>query len=145
MIQKHRKLGKICFDLCDLDLYLWPWPFACISLLSIVITPENFMMIGRGDGQMDGQKDGLNHSESCLVTAKKKKHHNLTFQNHILTLMSLFALPYITFTLILFQSCIACNGMIHKSATDSKINECEFYHCLCTHFHGKKTTNLSYF
>ena len=30
-------------DLCDLDL--WPWPFAWTSLLSLVITPENFMMI----------------------------------------------------------------------------------------------------
>ena len=30
-------------DLCDLDL--WPWPFAWTSLLLLVITPENFMMI----------------------------------------------------------------------------------------------------
>ena len=45
---------------------LWPWPFAWTSLLSLVITPENFMMIrwweygekGVTDGQMDGQTDG---------------------------------------------------------------------------------------
>ena len=49
---------------------LWPWPFARTSLLSLVITPENFMMIGwwehsqkgvtdrRTDGQTDGQTDG---------------------------------------------------------------------------------------
>ena len=59
------KLGR---DLCDLDL--WPWPFAWTSLLSLVITPENFMMIGwwehsqkgvtdrQTDGQTDRQTDG---------------------------------------------------------------------------------------
>ena len=57
----------------------WPWPFAWTSLLSLVITPENFMMIrwwehgekGVTDGQTDGQTDGLNQSYSCLVAAKK--------------------------------------------------------------------------
>ena len=67
---------------------LWPWPFARISLLPLVITPENFMMIrwwehgekGVTDGQTDRQTDrrtetdGLNHSYSCLVTAKKHSH-----------------------------------------------------------------------
>ena len=62
---------------------LWPWPFAWTSLLSLVITPENFMMIrwwehgekgvtdGQTDGQTDGRTDGLNQSYSCLVAAKK--------------------------------------------------------------------------
>ena len=44
---------------------LWPWPFAWTSLLSLVITPENFMMIrwwehsqkGVTDRQTDGQTD----------------------------------------------------------------------------------------
>ena len=61
---------------------LWPWPFAWTSLLSLVITPENFMMIWwwehgekgvtdrRTDGQTDRQTDGLNQSYSCLVAAK---------------------------------------------------------------------------
>ena len=43
----------------------WPWPFAWTSLLSLGITPENFMMIqwwehgekGVTDGQTDGQTD----------------------------------------------------------------------------------------
>ena len=60
---------------------LWPWPFAWTSLLSLVITPENFMMIRwwehsqkgvtdrQTDGQTDGRMDGLNHSWSCLVAA----------------------------------------------------------------------------
>ena len=66
---------------------LWPRPFAWTSLLSLVITPENFMMIrwwehsqkgvtdgrtdGRTDRQTDRQTDRLNHSYSCLVAAKK--------------------------------------------------------------------------
>ena len=44
---------------------LWPWPFAWTSLLSLVITPENFMMIwwwehgekGVTDRRTDGQTD----------------------------------------------------------------------------------------
>ena len=54
---------KLGFDLCDLNL--WPWPFAWTLLWSLVITPENFMMIrwwehsekGGTDGQTDGQTD----------------------------------------------------------------------------------------
>ena len=52
---------------------LWPWPFAWTSLLSLVITPENFMMIGwwehsqkgvtdrRTDRQTDGRTDWTIH------------------------------------------------------------------------------------
>ena len=62
---------KLGIDLCDLDL----WPFAWKSLLSLVITPENFMMIRwweHGEkGVTDGQTDELNQSYSCLVAAKK--------------------------------------------------------------------------
>ena len=44
---------------------LWPWPFAWTSLLTVVISPENFMMIrwwehgekGVTDGQTDRQTD----------------------------------------------------------------------------------------
>ena len=46
------KLGR---DLCDLDL--WPWPFAWTSLLSLVITPENFMMIGWWEHSQKGVTD----------------------------------------------------------------------------------------
>ena len=68
---------------------LWPWPFAWTSLLTMVITPENFMMIRwwehgekgvtdrrtdrRTDRQTDGQTDGLNQSYSCLVAAKNNR------------------------------------------------------------------------
>ena len=48
---------------------LWPWSFAWTSLLSLVITPENFMMIrwweysqkGVTDGQTDGRTDWIIH------------------------------------------------------------------------------------
>ena len=50
----------------SLTFDLWPWPLAWTSLLSIVITPENFMMIqwqehsenGVTDRQTDGRTDG---------------------------------------------------------------------------------------
>ena len=55
----------------------WPWPFAWTSHLSMVIIPENFMMIrwwehgekGVTDGWTDRRMDGRNQSYSCLVTA----------------------------------------------------------------------------
>ena len=49
---------------------LWPWPFARTSLLSLVITPENFVMIWwwehsqkvwQTDRQMDRQTDWTIH------------------------------------------------------------------------------------
>ena len=60
---------------------LWPWPFAWTSLLTMVITPQNFMMIWRWengekgvtDEQTDGPTDGLNQSYSCLVAAKNDR------------------------------------------------------------------------
>ena len=68
---------------------LWPWPFAWTLLWSLVITPENFMMIWwwehgekgvtdrrtdrRTDRQTDRQTDGLNQSYSCLVAAKNNR------------------------------------------------------------------------
>ena len=56
-----------------LTFALWPWPFAWTSLLSLVITPENFMMIWwwehgekgvtdrRTDGRTDGRTDWTSH------------------------------------------------------------------------------------
>ena len=37
------EMTKLGFDLCDHDL--WPWPVVWTSLLSVILTPENFMMI----------------------------------------------------------------------------------------------------
>ena len=44
---------------------LWPWPFAWTSLLSMVITPENFMMVWWWEhsekGVTDGRTDWTSH------------------------------------------------------------------------------------
>ena len=44
---------------------LWPWTFAWTSILSLVITPENFMMMGtwwkRCEGRTDGRTDWTSH------------------------------------------------------------------------------------
>ena len=41
-----RKLLSWVVTSVTLTFDLWPWPFAWTSLLSLVITPENFMMMG---------------------------------------------------------------------------------------------------
>ena len=42
-------------DLCDLDR--WPWPFAWTSLISFVITPDNFVMIRWWEHSQKGVTD----------------------------------------------------------------------------------------
>ena len=42
----------------SLTFDLWPWPFAWTSLLTMVITPENFMMIGWWEHGEKGVTDG---------------------------------------------------------------------------------------
>ena len=77
---------------------LWPWPFAWTSLLTMVITPENFMMIRwwehgekgvtdrRTDGRTDRRTDGRTENTICRAawsqlktqmafhTSRHKKH-----------------------------------------------------------------------
>ena len=60
---------------------LWPWPFAWTLLWSLIITPENFMMIrwwehsqkGVTDRRTDRRTDGKYHLKSCLVAAKNNR------------------------------------------------------------------------
>ena len=66
---------------------LWPWPFAWTSLLTIVITPENFMMIRwwehgekgvtdrRTDGQTDGRTDRRTENTICRAAWSQLKIH----------------------------------------------------------------------
>ena len=66
----------------------WPWPFAWTSLLSLVITPENFMMIRCWEHNQKGVTDRrTEHSYSCLVAAKNKLQWNLN-QNTRLSIHS---------------------------------------------------------
>ena len=60
---------------------LWPWPFAWTLLLSLVITPENFMMIrwwehsqkGVTDGRTDGQTDRRTENTICRAAWSQLK------------------------------------------------------------------------
>ena len=64
---------------------LWPWPFAWTSLLTMVITPENFMMIRwwehgekgvtdrRTDGQTARRTDGRTENTICRAAWSQLK------------------------------------------------------------------------
>ena len=64
---------------------LWPWPFAWTSLLTMVKTPENFMMIRwwehgekgvtdrRTDGQTDRRTDGRTENTICRAAWSQLK------------------------------------------------------------------------
>ena len=70
---------KLGCDLCDLDL--WPWSFAWTSLLSLIITPENFMMMrwwehsqkGVTDGRTDRQTDRQTENTICRAAWSQLK------------------------------------------------------------------------
>ena len=75
--------AKFALTSVTLTFDLWTWLFAWTSLLSMVITPGNFMMIqwqehcekgvkgGQMDRQMDGRREGQKCYWSCLVAVKK--------------------------------------------------------------------------
>ena len=50
---------------------LWPWPFAWTSLLSLVITPENFMMIGWWEHSQKGVTDGRTEGQTDRQTDRQ--------------------------------------------------------------------------
>ena len=52
---------------------LWPWPFAWISLLSLVITPENFMMIRWQEHCEKGVTDGRTDRQTASGQTDRKK------------------------------------------------------------------------
>ena len=73
----RKRLSKVVTSV-TLTFDLWPWPFAWTLPWSLVITPENFMMIrwwehsqkGVTDRQTDGRTDRKYHSQSCLDADK---------------------------------------------------------------------------
>ena len=79
---------------------LWPWPFAWTSLLSLVITPENFMMIrwcehsekgvtdGQTDRQADRQTDWTSHiaAWSQLTTIGHLFYATSSFVHHFIAI-----------------------------------------------------------
>ena len=70
-----RKLLNWVLTFVTLTFDLWPWPFAWTSLLSLLITPENFMMIrwqehcekGVTDGRTDWRTDRWTDGRSAEV------------------------------------------------------------------------------
>ena len=73
---------------------LWPWPFAWTSLLTMVITPENLMMIRwwehgekgvtdrrtdrQTDGRTDGRTDGTSHIAAWSQLKTEYSHFDET-------------------------------------------------------------------
>ena len=99
---------------------LWPWPFAWTLLLSLVITPENFMVIqwwehsqkgvtdGQTDRRTDGQTDGQTENTICRAAWSQLKMmgsmylaHRRIIPEHLLYLLaiSFLSLYLITFAL----------------------------------------------
>ena len=62
----------LCCDLCDLDL--WPWPFAWTLLWSLVITPENSMMIRWWEHSQKGVTDGQTETIICRAAWSQLKN-----------------------------------------------------------------------
>ena len=96
---------------------LWPWPFAWTSLMTMVITPENFMMIrwwehgekGVTDRQTDGQTDGRTENTICRAAWSQLKitassnvsrtlHKILTTKN-----LNLIGLHSLNFNCVIFN------------------------------------------
>ena len=84
-----RKRLSLVLTSVTLTFDLWPWPFAWTSLLTMVITPENCMMIrwwehgekGVTDRRTDGRTDGRTEntiywfrSLHCIYQLLQKKH-----------------------------------------------------------------------
>ena len=84
--------AKLVLTSVTFTFVLWPWALAWTSLLSMVITPKNFVMIQQQEhskiGVTDGQTDRQDCSQSCFVAAKNKtknvcrmKEENLKVSN----------------------------------------------------------------
>ena len=91
---------KLGFDLCNLDFWdLWPWTFAQTSLVSLVITPENFIMIPwwkqwkRCDRhrQRDRQTDRQTERQTGRQTVIFLKEN--PFENVICKMLAIFFRP----------------------------------------------------
>ena len=70
---------------------LWPWLFAWTSLLTMVITPENFMMIrwwehgekGVTDRRTDGRTDRQTENTICRAAWSQLKKHKANLRDSI--------------------------------------------------------------
>ena len=69
---------------------LWPWPFAWTSLLSLVITPENFMMIGWWEHSQKGVTDRQTDRQTDWTIHRAAWSHLKTALNALYS----FIVPY---------------------------------------------------
>ena len=96
---KHMHWGKICFDLWNLGLWSLTLTFSWTSLSSVVIPPDNFMIIWwqehsdkvwRTNRRTDGRTDWIIHRSASLQLKKCHPYgmtkqlffHKLLFQNN---------------------------------------------------------------
>ena len=68
-VRVRKRLSWVLTSL-TLTFDLWPWPFAWTSLLTMVITPENFMMIRWWEHGEQGKSEGF---ESCDRPTVRKR------------------------------------------------------------------------
>ena len=67
---------------------LWPWPFALTLLWSLVITPENFMMIRWWEHSQKGVTDGQTENTICRAAwSQLKTEWNADFSSSALIRM----------------------------------------------------------
>ena len=82
-VRVHKRLNWV-FISVNLTFDLWPWPLAWTSLLSMVITPENFIMIWWKEhcekGVTDRRTDGKKCSKGCLFAAKKSIYMKIMWE-----------------------------------------------------------------
>ena len=75
---------------------LWPWPYPWTSLLSLVITPENFMMIRWWEHSQkrvtDGQTDGRLYCIFDISIRWSCMHHILLRHIYVVFFLQLFSL-----------------------------------------------------
>ena len=58
---------------------LWPWPFAWILHWSLVITPENFMMIRWWEHSQQGKSEGFESCDRPIVRKRDLGQNRLCF------------------------------------------------------------------
>ena len=62
----RKRLGWVMTSV-TLTFGLWPWPFTWTSLLSLVITSENFMMIWWWEHSQQGKSEGFENCDRHIV------------------------------------------------------------------------------
>ena len=134
-----------------LTFHLWPWPFAWTLLWSLVITPENFMMIrwwehsqkGVTDRRTDGRTDGQTENTICRAAWSQLKMSRCGCVEHGLEYIMFYVRKHIAHL-------VACSGPLlvpfqwHHNGRDS-VSNLQPHGCLLNHLfrrRSKKTSKL---